>query len=355
MKGHIRTSWKITVALLASAAFGFGQAGSMSVRSGSVAPNTTAVKTVSHAQQVGPGTVNYVEGQASVDGQQISASASGGTALKAGQMLDTGNNGYVEVLLTPGAFLRLGNNSQIRVLQAGLVNTTVELDRGTALVEADQLIKDSHLAFVVHGNTTEIEKKGLYEFDANQQAIRVLDGKAKVSEPAGVKTIGKNDQLLFASAKPLKPNDFDKNAIKAEPLFVWSEARSADESQANVSTANYVMANGGWYGPGWYWDPYWSFYAFLPADGFLYSPFGWGFYSPAYLYAYGPYIGYPGFAYRGLYGYRGFHGHVGHVGGVAGRIAGYHGVGTRLNAGAFRGTAGGFHSMSGGFHGGGRR
>jgi hypothetical protein len=36
----------------------------------------------------------------------------------------------------------------------------------------------------------------------------------------------------------------------------------------------------GWWGPGWYWDPWFSGFTFLPGDGFFYSPFGWGFYSP---------------------------------------------------------------------------
>ena len=353
MKGLNRTSWKVAAALLVSAAFAFGEAGSVSAAPGSFPPSNGPLQTVTHSQQVGPGTINYVEGQASIDGQPISVGVSGGTALKPGQVLDTGNNGYVEVLLTPGSFLRIGNNSEVRVLRAGLVNTTMELDRGSAIAEADQIVKNSNLAFVVHGTTTQIEKNGLYEFDANQEAVRVFDGKAKVNEPSGVKTIGKDDQLLLASEKPLKKTDFNKKALESEPLYVWSEARSADESQANVSTANYVMANGGWYGAGWYWDPYWSFYAFLPADGFLYSPFGWGFYSPGFLGAYGPYYGYPGFAYRGYYGHPAWRGHAGRIGGVAGRIGAYHPAPHAMTPGGFHGMSGGFHSMGEGFHGGG--
>ena len=40
----------------------------------------------------------------------------------------------------------------------------------------------------------------------------------------------------------------------------------------------------GWYGAGWYWDPWFGVWTFLPADGIFYSPFGWGFYSPIFVY-----------------------------------------------------------------------
>jgi hypothetical protein len=193
----------------------------------------------------------------------------------------------------------------------------------------------------MNGATTQIEKHGLYQFDANQQVVRVLDGKAKVLEASSVKTIGKGDQVVLNSAD-LKSHGFDKQVAEADPLYVWSKTRSQAEAQANVAVAQNVAAYGGWYGTGWYWDPFWSEYAFLPGDGFLYSPFGWGFYSPGFIYA-------GGFYGRGFYGHgRGYYGHgyYGHPG-VAAGIHGYGGGGFHGGAG------GGFHGGGGGFHGGG--
>jgi hypothetical protein len=294
---------RVALALLATAALGFAQ------MTGSRAPAPA------RAQAIAPGTINYIEGQVSVDGQPVGANRGG--SLAPGQTLATGPNGFAEVLLTPGAFLRIGNNSQLRFVTAGLANTQAQLDRGDAIVEADQLIQGTNLSVAMNNSTAQIEKKGLYDFDANQQAVKVLDGKARVSEANSSKSIGKNDEVLLAGAT-LKKTGFDSNRVKAEPLYVWSEARSRDESQANVALAHNVAAYGGWYGPGWYWDPYWSFYAYLPANGFLYSPFGWGFYSPAF-------IGYWGVPYRYGY-YRGgvFHGHVGGVAAYHGGFAGGH-------------------------------
>jgi hypothetical protein len=34
----------------------------------------------------------------------------------------------------------------------------------------------------------------------------------------------------------------------------------------------------------WYWNPYFSMFTFIPGVGNIYSPFGYGFYSPRYVY-----------------------------------------------------------------------
>ena len=54
-------------------------------------------------------------------------------------------HGKVEVLLTPGVFLRLGENSEARIVSSGLANVEVALARGQAAVEADYWSKDNRL------------------------------------------------------------------------------------------------------------------------------------------------------------------------------------------------------------------
>jgi len=102
-----------------------------------------------------------------------------------------------------------------------------------------------------------------------------------------------------------------------------------------MQTASTVVVGGpDWWGPGWYWNPWWGMYSFLPGDGFLYSPFGWPYYSPLFIY------GTPGFYYghpfaRG-FGGRGFAGH-GFRGGVAAPR-----VGSGFAGGGFHGGGAGF-------------
>src|ERR1700741_3874704 len=69
-------------------------------------------------QQMGPppvGTVNYIEGQATMNGAPLNQQAAGSLALQPGQGIMT-QNGRVEVLLTPGVFVRVGNNSSVQMV-----------------------------------------------------------------------------------------------------------------------------------------------------------------------------------------------------------------------------------------------
>jgi hypothetical protein len=292
-----------------------------------------------------PGAVNYVEGQVSLDGQTLSPQAMRPTVLAPNQTMDTGK-GYAEVLLTPGVFLRMGNNSEVRLISAGLADTRVGLVHGSAMIEADQIVKGQDIAVMMNGATARIEKNGLYDFDANQAAVKVLDGKAKVFEGDRNTTLDKGDEVLLTSQKPLKRHDFNVKLAENDPLYTWSQVRSQEEAEANVNAAQTVIVNGGWYGPGWYWDPAWDFWAFVPGGwGALYSPFGWGFYSPGYVWAA------PGWGY----GYLGHHGYFGRGYARGGAYArSFHGGAFHGGMGGFH-AAGGFHGGFGGFHGGGGR
>ena len=327
----MKAQWKFglrTVAMLAGTALiGFGQAPTGAT--GQVAPQTATYSRTdlpsganSQARKtVYPGAVNYVEGNATLNGQPLTRDAVGSAVVGANEAIAT-TDGYVEVLLTPGAFLRIGHDSEARFVSAGLAGVNVELNQGSAMVEVEDVVKGTALHISVHGVPVQIEKKGLYSFNAAEGSIRVLDGKADVQQAERTITLKKGDELALNGEA--KKHDFDLKAEEKQPLYVWSKVRSQNEAQANLHTANLIVAGGSWYGPGWYWDPLWASYAFMPGAGIMYSPFGWGYYSPAfYGYWGGPAI-YP------RYGYRGFAG---------GHVAGFR----AMNSGAGFRAGGGFH------------
>jgi hypothetical protein len=256
----------------------------------------------------GPGTVNYVEGEAAINGQDLTAQSAGHTVLGAGQTLETAN-GKVELLLTPGVFLRVGENSEIHMVSPGLADTSVEVRRGTALVEAADLLKENHVTVLLGNSSTELRKNGLYRFDADRHVVSVLDGEVAVSEDGQSVTLKKGREVVLASDQPFKAQKFDRDSLEAEGLYRWSKVRSQYLAQANLDAANRIaVGGGGWYGPGWYWDPYWSFYSYLPGTGVLYSPWGWGFYSPGWAWRapiyVGPRVGWHGGWHSGWHGVR---------------------------------------------------
>ncbi len=303
-----------------------------------------------------PGTVNYIEGQVNLNGVTTTSKAVGEAVLGPGQTLNVGQ-GKAEILLTPGVFLRVGDNSQVKMVTAGLADTTLEVVKGEAMVEVAQLFKESRLNILDHGVTTRIEKNGLYAFNADSPRVGVVEGKAQLEGAGKPRTLDKGHEALLADGQVQKPTDLEKNALENDPLYRWSAVRSDYESQANVDEARNVMDSGMWDGPGWYMDPFWDFYAFLPGDGMFYSPFGFGYYSPGYVWAAPigryPYVGANG---RGAVGSQGFrrgstfagNRAVGRTGGrfAAPRPSGGFGGGMR-SGGSFGGAR-----MGGGFGGG---
>ena len=316
---------KLAFALLAAAACAFAQApgGFNNPPEQQIQPGSMPPGGMPPAQMPRPGSVNYVEGQVSSTGQPLTLQSVGHFALQPGQVLDTAGDGYVEVLLTPGAFLRVGPNSEFSLTAVGLSDTRINLVRGNALIEVDQFISGTHLEVTLASTSVDMIKKGLYGFTATPPDVKVFDGKADVVGMTSHGAAGKHDQILIDDNPRLKRSGFDENQAKQDALYVWSSARSKAESDQNKLVSQNPA---GYYpvGDGWFWDPYTSFYGFW-GPGFFYSPFGFGFYGGFY----------PGF-YHGFYGgfRRGYP-----VGGHA--FVGIHG----------NGVSGGFHG--GGFHGGG--
>jgi hypothetical protein len=289
-----------------------------------------------------PGALNYVEGQVSINGQAVNWSSVGFTELNEGQVIETAN-GKAEVLLTPGVFLRLGDNSAVRMISPNLANTEVELVKGRADVEVDQLFKQNDLRVQMKGNEARLLKTGLYAFDSGRGTVQVFDGEAEVLPVDGQQRpiVVKNDHELAMNGDGDKPKHFDKEASE-DALYNWSSLRSQYLGEANVQLASEYEGVQG-FAPGWFWDGGLYGYTWLPGGGAFFDPFGYGFYSPYYLhgggfvYGYGR-GGYGRGGYRGAYrqGQTSFHG--GSVGGYGG---GFHGGG---------GFGGGSHGGGGGGH-----
>ena len=263
-----------------------------------------------NANPARPGTLNYIEGQASIEGHQLTSSSVGNTELDPGQSISTAN-GKAEVLLTPGVFLRLGADTTVQMVLRDLTKTEVKLVEGHADVEVDQIYKQNVLLVDMPNGQTQLLKHGLYNFDAGNSTVRVFDGQAAVYPGADPQTNlkpieVKGDHQLALNGEPAKPQHFNKD-LAEDDLYNWSSLRSQYLGEANVNLAEEYAGYPGFY-PGWYWAGGPFGYTWLPGNDLFWSPFGYGFYSPYYLYGggfiYGRY-GHGIYPYRGGYGYAG--------------------------------------------------
>jgi hypothetical protein len=288
-----------------------------------------------------PGTVNYVEGAATLNGQPVTDGNVGTADLNPGDEFAT-QQGKAEILLTPGVFLRLDDNSAVKMISPDLTQTQIQLERGRAGIEVDEIHPENNLDIIDSGVTTRLLKNGYYEFNADQPTALVFDGKASVETgDSTYRDVKSHHELALVAAPnsgPLakeKPTEFNVDASK-DDLYSWNSLRSQYLAEANNQIAGEYAGGPGFY-PGWYWDPSMLGYTYIGVGPF-YSPFGWGFYP------FGWGGGWYGGRYGGWYG-----GHGVYRGGAP--IHGY--AGGSFHGGGFAG-GGGFHG-GGGFGGGGHR
>lgn len=312
-----------------------------------------------------PGTLNYVEGQAEIGNEALKSKSIGNVELQPGQTVNT-QTGKAEILLTPGVFLRVGNNSTVRMISPSLTNTQVQIESGHAMVEVAEIHPENNIRVIEDGATAKLLKTGLYDFNQAQDEIRVFDGKASVQDGDKTITVKRNHELAVENGAA-KTHKFHKKDYEQGDLYRWSSLRSGYLAEANVDAASLYAENDwspwgyGWGGAGWYWDPYFDAFTFIPGGGIFYSPFGWGFYSPFWVYQ-SPLYGWYGRGYQHSFHHfsMDYHNwgpgnhyvasnHYAHGiyrgSGSIGR--GFHSSGFAMRSGS-RGFGGGFHGGGGG-------
>jgi hypothetical protein len=219
------------------------------------------------------GVIHYIEGDVTIDGTAIHPKFAEFPDVKSGQLLAT-EEGRVEMLLTPGVFLRLRENSSVRMISNALADTRLEVVSGSALVEVGELLEHNAISLDVAGARIALSKKGLYRVTADPGRLQVYDGQAVVTAAGETRTA------------ELADTKFDiKNT---DSFYRWSARRAEYVAAANVISAR-VASNSDYRSSfssassAWSWNPYFGMYTFLPRNGVYWSPFGSPFYSPGVI------------------------------------------------------------------------
>jgi len=191
------------------------------------------------------GTIDLAIDEVTVDGQAVHTTATKFPQIKDGQTLRTGN-GWVEVLLAPGVFLRTAARSALRMISTKLEDTQVELLEGTALVEVVETTKGDRIQ-IRRGNTTsEFRGMGLYRFDLGTNTLRVYGGEADISMGGRMVKAGRGKAVHLGDR--LTVSNF--NPKKTDGLQQWAARRSFDlfasSPEAQLQRTNWEMTESGW-------------------------------------------------------------------------------------------------------------
>jgi hypothetical protein len=268
------------------------------------------------------GGVNAVTGRATVltQGNTVWQQLTITEDLQTGDIVKTDADGRLEMLLNPGSYLRLGENSEFELTNNSLDNLEIRLLRGTAVVEATGS-DDSRMQINISTPHTKlaIVRRGLYRLNVvpgdNTELIvrkgRVMLDRSQTRINGGNKVVFSNETFFVAKMK-----DADKK--KVDGFDTWSKDRSKTLAQANRKILRREMnmlwatAGGRWFrntaagSPGlWYFNSRFSCYTFVPFYMGWGSPYG-SSYSSAFFPGY--YCGSCGRGRGSSYGYGGNNG-----------------------------------------------
>ncbi|MFZ5928791.1 MAG: hypothetical protein ACOYX1_15250 [Acidobacteriota bacterium] len=243
-----------------------------------------------HAVSARAGMINVAEGDVFfVDDrgaapQRVEPRPNELVSMKEGQTLRT-EEGRAEVLLTPGAFLRLGEASAVRLDSSRLSSVKLELLDGGTLIDIVELLPDNSVLVRLAGAEVELEKAGLYRFDAAPPRVRVFNGQAEVRAAGLAQTLKGGRELRLEGAQwAVRKFDADK---ETDSLYRWSKRRSGYIAMANVSAARQAgsfWGASGFRGGTWLWNPFFGFATYVPWSDTVMSPFGYYYYTPRTVY-----------------------------------------------------------------------
>jgi hypothetical protein len=279
-----------------------------------------ATATAQNAISAKAGLVQVADGEVFVNDTAIHNKVAEFTDLKNTDVLRTAE-GRAEVLLTPGAFVRMGDNSSLRMVSSRLSDVRLEVLQGEALVEITELLTDNAISVTLGNANFELTRGGIFGFAADPARLRVYKGEAVAALGEKQVRVKEGHELAFTGSDWTQ-SSFDAKDIDA--LYRWSQRRAENIAVANVSAARqsgnsfdtyasngypsmgfgyggygmgaygmgayggygiggyggYGMGGYGGYGAGWMYNPYFGMYTFLPFYGTAFSPFGYAFYTP---------------------------------------------------------------------------
>lgn len=216
--------------------------------------------------------MSYIQGTVLLDGNPIDKANVNKAELSPGEVLST-RSGRAEVMLDPGIYLRLDDHTRVKMLSMAFTPTQLAVEHGEIGVEVDEIHNQNVLQVIDNGVTTQLIKKGYYEFNANSPMVKVFSGQAEVhSGQNSWKRVSARKEMVLTDVAGARPRGFTPDPAE-EPMMAWSKLRSQYLAEANEQNNPYYYGWGlGWgWGPGFGWGgPGWG-------PGWGWGPgFGWG-------------------------------------------------------------------------------
>ncbi len=183
------------------------------------------------------GGINLVTGNVTVErkGDDRQRALASTDDLQTGDSVITGAGGRVEVLLNPGSYMRLDENSEFELTDASLDQLQVELVKGSAIVEVTGA-DDVELSIGI--NTPQVNaliiKGGIYRFNVlPNETTEILVRKGRVLFGKGLTEMVKGGKKVIIGRDGSMVETAKLNKKEQDTLDLWSKDRAETLARAN--------------------------------------------------------------------------------------------------------------------------
>jgi hypothetical protein len=258
----------------------------------------TAVLSAQPVISAKSGMVSRTEGAVFIGEKNLETSPAQFPEVKENDVLRT-TEGRAEILLTRGVVMRIGEQASFKMLTNRLIDTRLEILAGSAIVVADEIVKDNNLTILAKDASMNVSKHGIYRFDIEAGTIKVFDGAASVEVGGETVLVGAGRMLKMESGKPVIEK-FNKDETDA--LDNWSKRRAEQMAMANPSSAKQLHDLGCNSGPNiathlaaattnpndpcfnscdnWRYNRWYGLITYIPCNANMMSPYGYRYWAP---------------------------------------------------------------------------
>lgn len=175
------------------------------------------------------GLICYTEGRVLLNDRAVRLAPGRFPQMRTNDVLRS-TRGRGEILLNPGAFLRIRDDSAVRLLSNSLTEARFEILSGAVILEVEDLMNGTSVTAVWRGVAVSAAKKGVFRLDTNPVVLRVFEGEALVVAEGRSIKVGKGKRLALGGAWLIAK--FDMRQV--DSFDRWSGRRAVLVARVNA-------------------------------------------------------------------------------------------------------------------------
>jgi hypothetical protein len=214
------------------------------------------------------GLVNDVKGLTNVKPMQM---------VEANTPVRTGPTGFAELLLTPGAYLRLGPNAEVVLDTTDLTNVALHIVSGQAIIEVVEMTAETPIRVTTGQTTVNLRDAGIFRF--RDGVATVIEGKFETAADTPV-SYKKGWEVTHDINYRARKVSIAQNVSAVAGLDSYSDQRSSLMARANVALAPSVNNSAI---PLWVYSQVYGLLTYMPIRNTR-SPYGYRYAGIGFVY-----------------------------------------------------------------------